>query len=54
VKYAHFFEDDENVYIMLEYCKNGTMEKLLKRGGYLPEVECRYFMKQLVEAFEYT
>ena len=37
----------------MEYCKNGTMSDLIRRRGCLPEVECRYFMSQLVEAISY-
>ena len=45
VQLEHFFEDDVNVYILLEYCKNQSLSDLIKRRGYLTELEARYFMK---------
>ena len=30
-QFLHFFEDSENVYILLELCQNQSMNELLKR-----------------------
>lgn len=53
VQLEHFFEDDLNVYILLEYCKHQSLSDLIKRRRYLTEIEARYFMRQLVSAVEY-
>ena len=39
VRFDHFFEDDENVYIMLELCCNQTLNDQVKRRKRLTEVE---------------
>lgn len=53
VQLRHFFEDDQHIYILLEYCSRGTLADLVRRRGQLTEVECRYFMWQLVGAVEH-
>jgi len=39
VKFEHFFEDAECVYILLELCTNQTMNELLRRRKRLIELE---------------
>ena len=39
VNFQHFFEDKENVYILLELCTNQTLNELLKRRKRLTELE---------------
>lgn len=39
VGFEHFFEDNENVYILLELCHNQTMNELLRRRKRLTELE---------------
>lgn len=39
VKFEHFFEDAENVYILLELCSNQSMNELLRRRKRLHELE---------------
>jgi polo-like kinase 1 len=39
VGFEHFFEDSENVYILLELCHNQTMNELLRRRKRLTELE---------------
>ena len=39
VGFEHFFEDNDNVYILLELCENQTMSELLKRRKRLTELE---------------
>jgi polo-like kinase 1 len=39
VKFEHFFEDAENVYIILELCSNQSMNELLRRRKRLHELE---------------
>ena len=53
VKFEHFFEDSNNVYIMLELCPNHTLNELLRRRWCLTEFETRYYMRQIVSAVKY-
>jgi len=39
VGFQHFFEDDYNLYMILELCQNNSLRKLLKRRMRLEEVE---------------
>ena len=39
VGFEHFFEDAENVYILLEICRNQTLNELLRRRKRLHELE---------------
>jgi polo-like kinase 1 len=39
VSFEHFFEDQENVYIILELCHNQSMNELLRRRKRLHELE---------------
>ncbi|KAJ3345899.1 Cell cycle serine/threonine-protein kinase cdc5/MSD2, partial [Entophlyctis luteolus] len=47
------FEDDDNVYIILELCENGTMAELLKVRRRLTEPEVRFYMYHLLQAVSY-
>ncbi|KAJ3127555.1 Cell cycle serine/threonine-protein kinase cdc5/MSD2 [Physocladia obscura] len=57
VAFNHVFEDDENVYIILELCENGasswTMVEFLKTRKRLSEPETRYYMHHLLNAVNY-
>ena len=67
VKFERFFEDRDNVYILLELCTNQTMMELLKRrkrltgktnicfsrsGPFFLETEVQCYMWQLVNVLE--
>jgi polo-like kinase 1 len=39
VGFEHFFEDAENVYILLELCANQTLNELIRRRKRLHELE---------------
>lgn len=54
VKFEHFFEDDENVYILLELCTNQSMSELLRRRKRLTELEVQCYMVQIISALSYT
>ena len=47
VAFEHNFEDKENVYILLELCKNQTLNELLKRRKTLTELEVQCYIIQL-------
>lgn len=44
VQFHHFFEDAENVYILLELCTNQTMNELLRRRKRLTELEVQCYL----------
>ena len=54
VRFDRYFEDKENVYIMLDICTNGSLSDLIKRRKRLHEVETRYYIFQLVKAIQYV
>ncbi|VDN94884.1 unnamed protein product [Brugia pahangi] len=53
VRMDGFFEDTDNVYILLELCPRRSLMELHKRRKHVTEPEARYFTKQIVEACEY-
>ena len=53
MSFEHYFEDKENYYILLEMCKNETMNELMKRRRRLTEFEVRCYLLQLIEAMKY-
>ncbi len=53
VAFEHFFEDNENVYILLEMCQNQTLNDLLRRRKRLTELETQCYIVQLVAAMKY-
>jgi polo-like kinase 1 len=53
VKFERFFEDSQNVYILLELCSNQTLMELVKRRGRLTEPEVQYYMMQLIDTCHY-
>jgi polo-like kinase 1 len=53
VGFEHYFEDTENVYILLEMCHNQSLNELLKRRKTLTELEVQCFVVQLIKALKY-
>ncbi|BFY99869.1 hypothetical protein BsWGS_02909 [Bradybaena similaris] len=53
VEFINYFEDDSNVYIILENCSRKSLVHVLKHRKYLTEPEVRYYLRQLVEGVEY-
>ena len=53
VAFEHYFEDTENVYILLEMCSNQTLNELLKRRKRLTEIEVQCYIVQLIKALKY-
>ena len=53
VAFEHNFEDKENVYILLELCKNQTLNELLKRRKTLTELEVQCYIIQLIKGLQY-
>ena len=53
VQFIDCFEDDVNVYILLEICPNGSLMELLKKRKVLTEPEVRFFTTQICGAIKY-
>ncbi|CUM66804.1 uncharacterized protein PRCAT00004486001 [Priceomyces carsonii] len=53
VNFKDCFEDDVNVYILLEICPHQSLMELLKTRKRVSEPEVRYFMVQIVGAIKY-
>ena len=52
VKIKAYFEDDNNVYIVLENCKNKSLSDLLERRKHLTEIEVQCYIFQLIEGLK--
>ena len=52
-KFEHSFEDDKNVYILMEYCPCGTLLHFLKMRKRLEEIEIRFYMFQILKVLKY-
>ncbi|XP_076046777.1 serine/threonine-protein kinase polo isoform X2 [Oratosquilla oratoria] len=53
VGFHGFFEDSENVYIILELCRRRSLMELHKRRKAITEPETRYFIKQILQGVKY-
>lgn len=53
VAFEHYFEDTENVYILLEMCQNQSLNELLKRRKKLTEIEAQCYVMQLIKGLKY-
>ncbi|KAM4808154.1 serine/threonine-protein kinase PLK2 [Rhinophrynus dorsalis] len=53
VQFYHYFEDKENIYILLEYCSRRSMAHILKTRKVLTDPEVRYYLKQIVSGLRY-
>ena len=53
VKFEHYFEDTENVYLLLELCSNQSLNELLKRRKTLTELEVQCYAAQIIRALKY-
>ena len=52
-KFEHSFEDKNNVYILMEYCPDGTLLNLLRKREKLTEIEIRFYMFQVLKVLKY-
>ncbi|KAI8831720.1 kinase-like domain-containing protein [Chytridium lagenaria] len=53
VKFYDVFEDENNVYMLLELCENKTLVEMLKARRRLTETEVRFFMWHLLDSVHY-
>lgn len=50
VRFIKYFEDQKNVYILMELCNCKSLSDLMRRKKRLTEVEARFFMHQIFQA----
>ena len=53
VEFENYIDDFKNIYILLEICRNRTLNDLLKRRKRLTEIEVQCYILQLIEALKY-
>jgi len=53
VRIKDYFEDDDNIYFILELCKNKSLLEYLKKRGRLNEIEVKCFIFQLLQGLKY-
>ena len=53
VKVKKYAEDDKKIYILLELCKNNTLEHLIRKRGHLTEIETKCYIFQLIQGIKY-
>ncbi|CAH1775220.1 unnamed protein product [Owenia fusiformis] len=53
VGFHSFFEDDENVYIILEKCSKKSLVHVMKNRSTITEPEVRYYIRRLVYGCQY-
>ncbi|CAO3632055.1 unnamed protein product [Mucor hiemalis] len=53
VKFHTCFEDNENVYLILDLCVNKTLGVMIKSRKFLTEDETRFYMGQVLSALRY-
>ena len=52
-KYEHSFEDDQAIYIVMEYCEKKSIDDYLKTRKAFTEYETRYYMFQVLLGLKY-
>ncbi|KAM6459796.1 inactive serine/threonine-protein kinase PLK5-like isoform 3-T3 [Liasis olivaceus] len=53
VGFHRHFADQENIYMVLEYCSRKSLAHILKVRGMLTEPEVRFYLKQIINGLQY-
>ncbi|KAG8127203.1 hypothetical protein E2320_022180, partial [Naja naja] len=53
VGFHRHFADQENIYLVLEYCSRKSLAHILKVRGMLTEPEVRFYLKQITSGLQY-
>jgi serine/threonine protein kinase len=53
VKYKGFARDKESLFIILEYCENGSLQTIVKKFGKFPEGLIAVYVSQVLEGLVY-
>lgn len=48
-----YFEDENNFYLILEYCENGSLSSLIKSGQITSKDEMTFYMKKLADVIHF-
>lgn len=54
VQLYDLLQDEHNYYLIMELCQNGELFQYIVDNQRLPELEAKYFLKQVFEALEYV
>jgi serine/threonine protein kinase len=53
VKYKEHAQDKDNLFIVMEYCENGSLQTILKKFGKFPESLVAVYISQVLEGLIY-
>lgn len=53
VQFLNSFDDEHNVYIVLELCQQRSMMELFKRRPDVSNFECRFYIYQILNGVSY-
>ena len=53
IEFEKVYENEDNIYIFTEICKNNSLENLLKQRKTLTELEVRYYLSQILNGLKY-
>lgn len=53
IKMVDFLNDNELIYMIMEYCVNGDLHNLIAKKGALPEAQARFMFQSLLNAVSY-
>lgn len=53
LKLFDHYEDDKNIYLVLEYCENGQLYELIQKENCLSEKKAAKYVSQVIEAVHY-
>ena len=53
VKLYNHFEDEDNFYLILQYCSRGQLYTMLKKEGRIAEKNAAQYMREVISAVEY-
>jgi serine/threonine protein kinase len=54
VSFSGLYNDEELIYIVMEYCPGGSLQSLIVREGGIPENQARPIVQQLFAAVQYV
>ena len=53
IEFHHYFEDTDNMYILLEMCQNQSLMDVLLRRKRLTELEVQFYLVQIIQGLKY-
>eukprot|EP01084_Bolivina_argentea_P002614 4842_1 len=53
IQFIKYFDDKNNVYILLEMCTNETLMELINKQNKLNENEVKFFIKQIINGIKF-